>query len=104
MLRHATDDLGYRRLAWRSNPLNVPSRRAAERFGFAYEGTSREAEAAKGRLRDTAWYSLLTAGGRPGAQHSRLGWTTPTSMRKGRRAGALLNPLRPTDRALADAA
>ena len=60
MQQHAFN-LGYRRLVWRCNALNAPSRRAAERFGFAYEGSWHAAEGAKGRLRDTAWHSLLAA-------------------------------------------
>lgn len=59
LLRHALDDLGYRRLVWRCSALNMASRRAAERFGFSYEGTWRVAEVIKGRQRDTAWHSLL---------------------------------------------
>ena len=59
LLRHAFDDLGYRRVSWRCNALNEASRRAAQRFGFTYEGTWRAAEVSKGRLRDAAWYSLL---------------------------------------------
>lgn len=61
LLRHAFDDLGYRRLVWRCNALNAASCRAAERFGFSYEGTWRAADVVKGRQRDTAWYSLLAS-------------------------------------------
>jgi RimJ/RimL family protein N-acetyltransferase len=57
--RHAFDDLGYRRLAWRCNALNAASRRAAERFGFTFEGIFRNHRVVKGRNRDTAWYSIL---------------------------------------------
>jgi RimJ/RimL family protein N-acetyltransferase len=56
---HAFDDLGYRRLEWKCNALNEPSRRAADRFGFTYEGTFRKHQIVKGRNRDTAWYSIL---------------------------------------------
>jgi RimJ/RimL family protein N-acetyltransferase len=51
--------LGYRRLEWKCDALNAPSRRAAERFGFLYEGTFRQAVIAKGRNRDTAWYAII---------------------------------------------
>jgi RimJ/RimL family protein N-acetyltransferase len=57
--RYVFDDLGYRRYEWKCNDLNAPSRRAAERFGFAYEGTFRQHMIVKGRNRDTAWYSML---------------------------------------------
>lgn len=50
--------LGYRRYEWKCDALNAPSRRAAERLGFAYEGTWRNALVYKGRNRDTAWYAL----------------------------------------------
>lgn len=59
LMRHAMDDLGYRRLTWKCNALNAPSRRAAERLGFVFEGTLRAVVVSKGRRRDTAWYSLL---------------------------------------------
>ncbi len=61
LLRFAADTLGYRRLVWKCNALNAPSRRAAERFGFRYEGTLRAHMVVKGRERDTAQYSLLAA-------------------------------------------
>ncbi|HKB17632.1 MAG TPA: GNAT family protein [Candidatus Dormibacteraeota bacterium] len=56
--RHAFDDLGYRRLEWKCNAQNVPSRRAAERFGFTYEGVFRQHMVVKDRNRNTAWYSI----------------------------------------------
>ena len=58
LLRLAADDLGYRRLVWKCNALNAPSRRAAERLGFTYEGTLRAAMVVKGRERDTAMFSI----------------------------------------------
>jgi RimJ/RimL family protein N-acetyltransferase len=51
--------LGYRRYEWKCNALNAPSRRAAERFGFTFEGIFRQHLIVKGRNRDTAWYSML---------------------------------------------
>ena len=58
LARHAFDDLGYRRLEWKCNSLNAPSRRAALRFGFEFEGIFRQHMVVKGRNRDTAWYSI----------------------------------------------
>ena len=58
LARHAFDDLGYRRLEWKCNALNAPSRRAAERFGFKFEGVFHKHQVVKGRNRDTAWFSI----------------------------------------------
>ena len=58
-MRYVFDELHYRRYEWKCDSLNAPSRRAAERLGFTYEGTFRQAVVYKGRNRDTAWYSLL---------------------------------------------
>jgi RimJ/RimL family protein N-acetyltransferase len=58
LARHAFDELGYRRLEWKCNALNAPSRRAAERFGFRFEGIFEEHMVVKGRNRDTAWYAI----------------------------------------------
>jgi RimJ/RimL family protein N-acetyltransferase len=55
---HVFDDLGYRRLEWKCNALNKASRRAAERFGFGFEGIFRNHQVVKGRNRDTAWYAI----------------------------------------------
>jgi RimJ/RimL family protein N-acetyltransferase len=55
------ETLGYRRYEWKCNALNAPSRRAAERFGFTYEGFFRSHMIVKGRNRDTAWFSMLDA-------------------------------------------
>ncbi|WP_244526318.1 GNAT family N-acetyltransferase [Wenxinia saemankumensis] len=52
-------ETGYRRYEWKCDALNAPSRRAAERLGFTYEGTFRQATHYKGRNRDTAWFSIL---------------------------------------------
>jgi RimJ/RimL family protein N-acetyltransferase len=56
--RYIFDDLGYRRFEWKCNALNAPSRRAAERFGFAFEGIFRNHMVVKGANRDTAWYAM----------------------------------------------
>jgi RimJ/RimL family protein N-acetyltransferase len=59
MMRHVFEDLGYRRYEWKCDSLNAPSRAAAERLGFRYEGTFRQAVVMKARNRDTAWFSIL---------------------------------------------
>jgi RimJ/RimL family protein N-acetyltransferase len=59
LARHVFDDLGYRRLEWKCNALNAASRRAAERFGFTFEGVFRKQQIVKGRNRDTAWYAIV---------------------------------------------
>jgi len=61
MARHVFDDLGYRRYEWKCDSRNLPSRRAAERLGFTYEGTFRNALVYKGRNRDTDWLSITDA-------------------------------------------
>ena len=58
-MQTAMEELGYRRLTWKCNALNAASRRAAARFGFTFEGVLRAHMVVKGRLRDTAYYSLL---------------------------------------------
>jgi RimJ/RimL family protein N-acetyltransferase len=57
--RYAFETLGYRRYEWKCNALNAPSKRAAERFGFTYEGLFRQHMIVKGHSRDTAWFSIL---------------------------------------------
>jgi RimJ/RimL family protein N-acetyltransferase len=56
--RHAFD-LGYRRFEWKCNNLNEPSKRAAERFGFSFEGIFRQHMVVKGKNRDTAWFAII---------------------------------------------
>ncbi|MBX5022534.1 GNAT family N-acetyltransferase [Rhizobium lentis] len=55
---HVFDMLGYRRFEWKCNNLNEPSKRAAERFGFSFEGVFRQHMVQKGRNRDTAWFAM----------------------------------------------
>lgn len=59
--RHVFDDLGYRRFEWKCNNRNAPSKRAALRFGFAYEGLFRQHMVIKGENRDTAWFAMVDA-------------------------------------------
>lgn len=61
MMRHAFDDLGVRRLEWKCDALNAPSRAAAARFGFTFEGIFRQHLIVKGRNRDTAWFSIINS-------------------------------------------
>ena len=56
---YALDTLGYRRYEWKCDALNAPSRRAALRFGFTYEGHFRRAVIIRGRNRDTAWFAII---------------------------------------------
>jgi RimJ/RimL family protein N-acetyltransferase len=61
LMRHAFDDLGYTRLVWRCQALNAASRRAAERYGFVFEGIWRAGAIVKGFQRDVAWHSMLAS-------------------------------------------
>jgi len=58
-MRYIFDELGYRRYEWKCNALNAPSRSAAQRFGFQYEGHFRRAVIVRGRSRDTSWFSII---------------------------------------------
>jgi RimJ/RimL family protein N-acetyltransferase len=59
MMRRCFDELGYRRCEWKCDSLNEPSRNAAARLGFRYEGLFRQATITRGRNRDTAWFSVI---------------------------------------------
>jgi RimJ/RimL family protein N-acetyltransferase len=76
MARTAFDELGYRRLEWKCDSLNVPSRRAADRFGFTFEGIFRQHMIVKGRNRDTAWFSI-TDGEWPSRKAAFESWLAP---------------------------
>ncbi len=78
LLRLAADDLGYRRLVWKCNALNAPSRRAAERLGFTYEGTLRGHMVVKGRKRDTAYFAILDDEW-PACRDRMLAWLAPSN-------------------------
>ncbi|WP_439271661.1 GNAT family N-acetyltransferase [Pseudochrobactrum sp. HB0163] len=58
-MRYVFDTLGYRRYEWKCDNDNLPSKRAAERFGFKFEGIFRQHLIVKGKNRDTAWYSVI---------------------------------------------
>jgi RimJ/RimL family protein N-acetyltransferase len=57
--RYVFDELGYRRFEWKCNDRNAPSKAAAQRFGFAFEGIFRQHMIQKGENRDTAWFAML---------------------------------------------
>lgn len=76
LMRRAFDELGYRRYEWKCDSLNAPSRRAAERYGFQYEGLFRQAVVYKGRSRDTAWFSI-TDGEWPALRSAFEQWLSP---------------------------
>ena len=61
LMRRAFDELGYRRVEWKCDSLNAPSRSAALRLGFRYEGVFHNAMVVKGRSRDTAWYAAISS-------------------------------------------
>lgn len=58
LMRHVFEDLGYRRYEWKCNDRNAPSKRAAVRYGFTYEGLFRQHMVVKGENRDTAWFAM----------------------------------------------
>lgn len=76
MMARVFDELGYRRYEWKCNALNAGSCAAAERLGFTFEGIFRQATIAKGRNRDTAWYSILDKEW-PAARAAFQAWLAP---------------------------
>jgi RimJ/RimL family protein N-acetyltransferase len=88
--RHVFDELGYRRFEWKCNNRNEPSKRAAERFGFSFEGIFRQHMIVKGENRDTAWFSMLD-GEWPGLRAGYERWLDPANFDA---AGRQRQPLR----------
>jgi RimJ/RimL family protein N-acetyltransferase len=76
--KYAFDELGYRRYEWKCNNLNEPSKRAAERFGFKFEGVFRQHLIIKGENRDTAWYSIIDKEW-PALRRAYEGWLDPAN-------------------------
>ncbi len=74
--RHVFEELGYRRFEWKCDARNAPSRRAALRFGFSFEGIFRQHMVIKGENRDTAWYAI-TDGDWPAARDAFVRWLKP---------------------------
>ena len=78
MASHVFDRLGYRRYEWKCNAENRPSRRAALRLGFTFEGIFRQHMVVKGRNRDTAWFSMLDREW-PARKHAFEAWLSPAN-------------------------
>lgn len=83
---------GYRRYEWKCNALNQPSRRAARRLGFAYEGTFRQHMIVKGHNRDTAWFSVIDSEW-PGLDEAFRAWLAPANFSDGARQRESLSDL-----------
>ena len=99
LLRHAFDDLGYRRMEWKCDALNTGSRRAATRFGFGFEGVFYQHLIVKGRNRDTAWFSILDHEW-PTLRGQFARWLAPDNFdASGRQRVSLRELTRPVDRA-----
>lgn len=82
LLMASAFSLGYRRYEWKCNALNIPSRVAAQRLGFSFEGVFRQAAVVKGRNRDTAWYACVD-GEWPAIEKAFLQWLSPTNFDEG---------------------
>jgi RimJ/RimL family protein N-acetyltransferase len=76
--RRAFDDLGYRRFEWKCNNTNTGSKRAAERFGFTFEGIFRQHMIIKGKNRDTAWFAMIDSEW-PANRKAFEGWLDPSN-------------------------
>lgn len=76
MMVRVFDELGYRRYEWKCDSLNAPSRAAALRLGFQYEGLFRQAVVYKGRNRDTTWFSIID-GEWPALRRAYQQWLNP---------------------------
>ncbi|SLN43470.1 GNAT family N-acetyltransferase [Pseudooctadecabacter jejudonensis] len=100
MMRQAFD-LGYRRYEWKCNALNAPSRRAAQRLGFSWEGIFRQHLIVKGRNRDTAWLAMTDAewGGLRAAFET---WLDPANFDAGGQQVRALGPLTTPHRVASD--
>jgi RimJ/RimL family protein N-acetyltransferase len=98
LARQALDELGYRRLEWKCNALNHASRRAAERFGFSFEGVFRNHQVVKGRNRDTAWFAI-TDEDWPLIRHGFQTWLSAENFDAGGRQRRSLGELMPRESA-----
>jgi RimJ/RimL family protein N-acetyltransferase len=98
MMAHVFDDLGYRRYEWKCDSLNGPSRGAAERLGFVFEGEFRQAVVYRGRNRDNAWFSITDTEW-PELRASFERWLAPSNFDEGgNQRSRLHDDLRPRDR------
>ena len=94
MMRRVFEELGYRRYEWKCDALNAPSRHAARRLGFTFEGVFRQATIYKGRNRDTAWYSVID-GEWPALRGAFLRWLAPSNFdEQGRQRARLIDSRR----------
>ena len=93
MARHVFEDLGYRRYEWKCDARNEPSRRAARRLGFIFEGIFRQHMIVKGRNRDTAWFSMLDVEW-PACKAAFERWLDPANFDAAGRQKAALGALR----------
>jgi RimJ/RimL family protein N-acetyltransferase len=84
LLARRAFELGYRRLEWKCDALNATSRRAAERFGFRFEGVFRKHQVNKGRNRDTAWFAI-TDDEWPAIRRAYEEWLAPANFDAGGR-------------------
>jgi RimJ/RimL family protein N-acetyltransferase len=87
--KHVFEDLGYRRFEWKCNNLNEPSKKAALRFGFAFEGVFRQHMWVKGASRDTAWFAMLDKDW-PRIRAAYERWLAPQNFDAAGRQGAAL--------------
>ena len=92
MMRRVFEELGYRRYEWKCDALNAPSRRAALRLGFTFEGIFRQATIYKGRNRDTAWYAIIDREW-PALSHAFETWLDPANFDDAGRQRASLTDL-----------
>jgi RimJ/RimL family protein N-acetyltransferase len=98
LMRRVFDELGYRRYEWKCDSLNAPSRAAAQRLGFRYEGLFRQATVYKGRNRDTAWFSIID-GEWPALRAAFERWLDPSNFNAEGHQRASLRSLRAPDNA-----
>ena len=88
MMKHVFDDLNYRRYEWKCDALNAPSRQAAKRLGFSFEGVFRQATMYKNRNRDTAWFSIIDLEW-PSLNHAYQQWLAPDNFNDGKQRRSL---------------
>lgn len=96
-------EAGYRRYEWKCDALNLPSRRAAERLGFSYEGIFRQATVVKGRNRDTAWFAVIDKEW-PALREAFEAWLAPSNFDQAGRQRERLSDLTGLVRAASDPA
>jgi RimJ/RimL family protein N-acetyltransferase len=93
LMAYAFDELGYRRYEWKCDSLNGPSRAAAERLGFTFEGIFRQVVVYRGRNRDTAWFSILDKEW-PALKQAFVAWLSPENFDEQGQQHASLSELR----------